>query len=119
MSAHLPALVVIAPLLAAVVVPLLGRRSPGAAHAVTLAALGFVLAASSFLLSVVVANGVWRYAFAGWAPPWGIEYVLDPLSAGMMVLVSFLALAHRFTPGPTSLQATHSESEFSIRSIFC
>ena len=92
MSAHLPVLVVMVPLLAAVVVPLLGRRSPGAAHAVTLTALGFALAASGLLLSAVVTGGVWRYELAGWAPPWGIEYVLDPLSAGMMVLVSFLAL---------------------------
>ena len=93
MSAHLPILIVVVPLVAALVVPLLGRRTPGVAHAVTLAALIFALVASGLVLARVVVDGVWRYQLGGWAPPWGIEYVVDPLSGGMMVLVSFLALA--------------------------
>ena len=60
MSAHLPILIVVVPLVAALVVPLLGRRTPGVAHAVTLAALIFALVASGLVLARVVVDGVWR-----------------------------------------------------------
>ena len=40
MSEHLPVLIVILPLTAALVVPLVGRRSPAAAHGLTLGAFG-------------------------------------------------------------------------------
>ena len=43
-------------------------------------------------LMTVLENGRWHYEMGGWAPPWGIEYVIDPLSGGMAVLVSFMAL---------------------------
>ncbi|HJO39705.1 MAG: monovalent cation/H+ antiporter subunit D family protein [Vicinamibacterales bacterium] len=102
MSEHLPVLIVVVPLSAAFVVPLLGRRSSGAAHIVTLGALAATLVAASVALARVLrtADGVWRYELGGWAPPWGIEYVLDPLSGGMSVLVAGLALAAAIYAGP-------------------
>ena len=98
MSEHLPVLIVILPLTAALVVPLVGRRSPAAAHGLTLGALAATLACAITALARVMdmaamGAGAWRYSFGGWAPPWGIEYVLDPLAGGMAVLVSALALA--------------------------
>ena len=48
------------------------------------------LCATTALLRVLD-TGPWHYELGGWAPPWGIEYVIDPLSAGMAMLVSFVA----------------------------
>ena len=52
------------------------------------------------ILKSVVAGGDIRYRLGGWPPPWGIEYVVDSLSAFMLVLVSSIGLltavyAHR------------------------
>ncbi len=110
MSDHLPVLIVVLPLAAALVVPLLGRRSPAAAHGVTLGVLAVTLACAVAALMRVVTTAAtagepWRYQLGGWPPPWGIEYVLDPLSGGMAVLVSALALVASVYAWPY-LQAT-------------
>ncbi len=53
--------------------------------------------AASFLVSMagvahVIANGEIRYHLGGWAPPVGIEWVLDPLSAFMVAIVTTIGL---------------------------
>ena len=80
MTAHLPVLIVVLPLAASVIVPLLALVSVKAAFAVALLALAAAALASCTALSHVLAHGVLRYELGGWAPPWGIEYVVDPLS---------------------------------------
>ena len=92
MSAHLPVLMVVLPLAGAVVVPVVGLASARAARALALLALVLAHLCAVGALRVVLANGTWRYRLGGWAPPWGIEYVVDALAGGMAVLVSFVAL---------------------------
>lgn len=93
MRSHLPALIVLAPLCAAVAAPLAAFAVPRAAKALSLAALAASAAASMAALRAALSHGALRYEFGGWAAPWGIEYVLDPLSGALAVLVSGLALA--------------------------
>ena len=71
MTAHLPVLIVVLPLAASVIVPLVSLASAPAAFAV--ACLAFVAAAvaSCAALSHVLAHGALRYELGGWAPPWG------------------------------------------------
>lgn len=87
--AHLPVLVVLAPLLAAPLCVLgRGDRWPW-----LVASLGawLSLGASVLLLRKVLRDGPWRYFVGGWEPPWGIELAIDPANALLLVLVTLLA----------------------------
>lgn len=92
MTAHLPALIVLMPLAVALTVPVWARLSAVLAYFMTLASLVIALISSLGSLQHVLLNGKWHYYFGGWLPPWGIEYVIDPLAGGIAVLVSFLGL---------------------------
>ena len=84
---HLPALQVIVPLLAAVLVmPLV--RWPRTAWAVTTGAVWLTLVIALGLLRQVLADGTVHYAHGGWEPPWGIEYRIDALNAFVLLIVS-------------------------------
>jgi len=48
--------------------------------------------ASINTLLTVIANGTIHYRLGGWAPPFGIEYVVDHLNAMMLVIVSVISL---------------------------
>ena len=100
MTAHVPVLIVVMPLLAAVLVPLLAFRSTRLAQLTVLVVLGGVVLGASTALRRVLVHGAWHYPLGGWAPPWGIEYVIDPLAGGMAVLISGMALPAVLYAGP-------------------
>jgi len=87
--AHLPALEVVVPLIAAPLTLVLRRAS--IAWALTTAACAFSFVAALLLAAEVAEHGPLSYAIGSWAPPWGIEYRVDALSAFMLVLVSGIA----------------------------
>ncbi len=92
MTQHVPVLIVIIPLLAALIVPLASLRTMAGARAIALLALLGVVACSGAALSQALTTGPLHYELGGWAPPWGIAYVLDPLSGGMALLIGIIAL---------------------------
>ena len=100
MTAHLPVLIVVIPLVAAIATPLLARFSSRWSRALTIGALTGAHICSLAALSRVLTTGTWHYHMGGWSPPWGIEYVIDPLGGGMAVLVSFFAVIVSFYAGP-------------------
>lgn len=86
MMSHLPALQVLVPFVSAGLALLVWR--PRASWLVAMLA-----SLASFLISIgilreVLAVGPISYAIGGWAPPWGIEYRVDPLNAFILLLVS-------------------------------
>lgn len=83
---HLPALLVVLPLLAAPICALLpGWRAPWLlATAVTWAV--FALAVQAVVQ--VIDSGAISYDLGGWAPPWGIEYRIDGISAFVAMIVT-------------------------------
>ena len=85
----MPALIVVTPLAVALLTPIIKRISHVLARVTDLTALLLALASSIGSLNIALAEGAWHYFFGGWAPPWGIEYVIDPLSGGLATLVSF------------------------------
>jgi multicomponent Na+:H+ antiporter subunit D len=99
-TAHMPALIVVTPLAVALLTPIITRISPVLARVTALTALLVALASSIGSLNIALAEGAWHYFFGGWAPPWGIEYVIDPLSGGLATLVSFFGLLVLFYAGP-------------------
>ncbi|MBN4083085.1 monovalent cation/H+ antiporter subunit D family protein [bacterium AH-315-B06] len=86
MMQHLPALLIVVPLLAAPICVLLGRGR--FAHGFTLAVTWVTFAMSALLLHTVLESGAISYHLGGWAPPWGIEYRIDPVNAYVLLIVS-------------------------------
>ncbi len=74
-------------LLFAFVAALLGIWRQRWAYAAAVVGLTISLAAAIIGLSNVLTVGELRSYFGGWPPPFGIEYVLDPLSAFMAVII--------------------------------
>ena len=92
MSEHLPLLVLLAFFGGALSMPLAGlinRRGPWYVAVISSA----LAAAFAFYgLFHVASHGEVRYAVGNWAPPLGIELLLDPLSAFMLVVIAGIAL---------------------------
>ncbi len=89
---QLPILIPLSLLLPALVIPLyvfLGQK-PAYITAILGTALSFFFATAG--LHTVLSEGELRYHLGGWPPPIGIEYVLDPLSAFMAVLITGIGL---------------------------
>jgi multicomponent Na+:H+ antiporter subunit D len=89
---NLPVLVPVLFLLAALLAPLLGQWRRGLSYLVALLASLVNTAVALYSLYYVVVNGIVRHKFGGWVPPIGIEYVLDPLAAFMIAVVTVVSL---------------------------
>jgi multicomponent Na+:H+ antiporter subunit D len=84
--AHLPAIQVILPLVAAPLCVIMGRAQRAWWVAVVVSWCAFLTAAG--LLNQVLDHGVIRYPLGGWAAPWGIEYRIDEINAFVLLIVS-------------------------------
>ena len=97
MSDHLPILVFLVPFLAAICMPLVGLKDPGRCRPLALTALWAMFLLSAATLWRILSHGEIRYAFSGWTPPAGIEWVADEIAGIMVVVLSalaFLSLLH-------------------------
>ena len=84
-------LIILIPLMSSYTIPLLGWRWRGSAFFVALAAIGASMICSFILLYTVLTQGTIHYHLGGWLPPWGIEYVIDPLNGFMGVVVCVIS----------------------------
>jgi multicomponent Na+:H+ antiporter subunit D len=100
MTAHLPVFIVVVPLAVALFIPLVALLSARLAHLVTLLTLLVVGLWAATALSLALEQGPWHYHLGGWAPPWGIEYVIDALSGGMATLIALIAVLVVIYSGP-------------------
>ena len=87
-----PILAVVAPLLAAFVLPVLGRWKRAWVFPATLATLALACGAAVATARAVAAGGAVEYYLGGWEPPWGIAFRVDGLGALLLLLVTFLPL---------------------------
>jgi len=83
---HLPAFQVAVPLIAAPLCAVL--LVPRLAYLFAIAVAWVTFAISIALLVEVLNSGPIVYAMGNWLPPWGIVYVIDPLNALILVLIS-------------------------------
>ena len=88
-EAHLPALQVVVPLLAAPVCVLLGRGRLAWGLSVLVSWVCLLISIS--LLWLVITDGPISYPLGSWAAPWGIEYRVDVLNAFILLIVSGMA----------------------------
>lgn len=87
MSSNLPTLLFLVPFLAALVCAALGGRRPRLIAGISASAMVLTAGLSIWAVVRVLGHGALRAHFGGWLPPVGIEWVLDPLSALMVLLV--------------------------------
>jgi multicomponent Na+:H+ antiporter subunit D len=89
---QLPILLLLPLLFGAVLAVLASLWRPVAAQIVAVLATATTLMLAVIALLQVVRDGPISYALGGWAPPVGIEYVLDPLSAYLVTIVAAVGL---------------------------
>jgi len=105
---NLPAFLFLIPFVVAISMPMVGLIRKNVCWPVALVALSSMSVVSFFAFHHVYLNGPISYRFGGWAPPLGIEWVLDGLSALVMILVSLMGLLTVFYAGP-GVQKTMSQ----------
>jgi multicomponent Na+:H+ antiporter subunit D len=92
-------LIVVVPLMSSYAIPLIGWKWRKTAFFVAQGAVTVSMMCSFVILQAVMTRGTIHYHMGGWLPPWGIEYVVDPLNAFMLVMVCvlsfFITLASR------------------------
>ncbi len=89
---HLPIIVILIPLTAAYLMPLVGYKWKRLCNSFAVVALLLSFLGSIALARLVLTNGPIHYHMAGFKPPWGIELVADYLGAYMCVVISFITL---------------------------
>jgi multicomponent Na+:H+ antiporter subunit D len=91
MVKNAPILIPVVYLTACLVIALIRPRFRHFAYPVTLVAVSLASAISIGMLCLVIQYGIMRYQFGGWVPPIGIEYVIDPLSGFVLVVINAVA----------------------------
>lgn len=92
MSQHIPVLIPITLLAAALLAPLAGLVRKGLTYWFALLAVAFDAFLSLWGLARVLTSGAVEYRMGGWMAPIGIEYVMDPLSAFFCSVIAVVAL---------------------------
>jgi len=92
MADQFAALIIVVPLIASIFVPVIGWWKKRLCYPWVVAVLVIPLISSLSVLNTVMTTGKFSYRLGGWAPPWGIEYMLDHLSAFVLVIVSSISL---------------------------
>lgn len=110
---QLPILIIILPLIAAPLCVLLGQRHLVYAFSLVVSWLTFAIALA--LVGKVVTSGAISYDLGGWPAPYGIEYVVDPLSAFVMMFITGVG-AIVLTYAPPSI---NREIPLSKHYLFC
>ena len=92
MTRHLPALIIVIPLLSALITAGSGWINQKFPFRIAVSALLLSFICSVLLLIQVVTTGIaMEYRMAGWAGPVGIVYIIDHLSAIVLVVITAVA----------------------------
>jgi multicomponent Na+:H+ antiporter subunit D len=93
MAEQFPVLILVIPLLTAFIISLFGAERDNLSFGLLTAALaGSFFSAVQTLLQVLQAHSPIHYRLGSWPPPFGIELVIDHLSAMVLCIVSGCAL---------------------------
>ncbi len=102
-SAHLPAIQVVLPLIAAPICVVFRRSN--IAWFVALVVSWLSLGVSIMLLEQVMSGGPISYLLGNWQAPWGIEYKVDTLTAFVLLIVTAIgAIVMVFAPDSVHLE---------------
>ena len=105
-----PALIVIAPLLAALFAGLAVWIKERLSYSIALIGLGISTFSAFKVLMQVIDSGTIQYKMAGWAPPMGIEYRIDLLNAMVLLLVASIAFINLLASYKSVTQETNDRA---------
>ena len=89
---HLPILVILFPLSAALLNPLFGYFNTNISKKIIMTSLFLSMVCAALQLAQIVKTGeVIHYYMGGWAPPIGIEFVIDGLNGVIILLVAIIS----------------------------
>ena len=89
---HFPVLIIVLSLFSAFTIFLAGWVNKKSCVFISITTLIAQFVMSIVILHRVLTHGPIHYRLGGWAPPWGIEYVMDALNAYVLIVLLFLAL---------------------------
>jgi multicomponent Na+:H+ antiporter subunit D len=110
MTEHLAVLPLIVLLVAALLQPIVGLVARRLAWPLAVGAVAIATVMAVAALARVVSSGSMRYAVGGWEPPWGVEVVVDRLSAFVQAVILGVATWSLLSGGP-SVRARHQRGE--------
>lgn len=102
MTDHFMVLPVLIPLISAMVCLLFGTRFRDVKRGIGIVALLSTIGVAGYMVSLAHTDQIITYGLSNWPSPFGILFVLDRLSAAMVLLTSMLAL-FAFAYGITSV----------------
>ncbi len=89
---HVPLLTVVIPLIAGFLMPIVGWIDRKLCWYWVMLIMFVVLLMTSSNLYTVITTGTIHYQLGGWAPPVGIEYVIDLLNGFVCLIIAFIGL---------------------------
>ncbi len=104
---NLPALIPLIFLASALLIPLVGVWKKRIAYPLAIITTLTAVSLSFYGFIYVLINGTVRYHFGGWRPAIGIEYVYDPLSSFVVLVINFITLmviTHSYKPVSLDLE---------------
>ncbi len=104
---NLPAIIPLLFLTSALLIPLISDWKKKVSYPFTIVTTLTATSLSVYGFIYVLYNGTIRYHFGGWVPPIGIEYVYDPLSSFVSLVINFIALVvltHSYIPVEQDLE---------------
>lgn len=90
---HLPVLLIVVSILASLLILIAGWWDRRLCYPISLVTILSLFGAAILILLQVIRKGVVRYYLGGWAPPFGIELVIDSFSGFILVTILLLAAA--------------------------
>jgi multicomponent Na+:H+ antiporter subunit D len=87
-----PILIIVVPLMTAFLVIMAGWFRKSLCYPLVILSLSLSVLSSLSILKDVLSQGTLHYRLGNWAPPWGIEYVIDHLNAFVALIVSIISL---------------------------
>ena len=87
-----PILIGVFPLVFALLTLAIGLFDKRVCYPFVIVGLSLSAISSVVALMTVMKTGPIHYYLGSWDPPWGIEYVIDHLSAFMLVIISFMSV---------------------------
>lgn len=118
MEQHLPILVIAVPLLTAPLCVLLGSRLVAKVLALVVTWTTFAISVALMLQVLESETGRISYPLGNWLPPYGIEYVVDSLSAFVMLFVSGMGALVLTWAGPSIRREVHPSRHYMFYSLY-
>ena len=101
---HLPVLIIVVPLASALLCPVIGHFSKNSCKRTVISALFIAVILSAIqLIQVIKAGEPIHYFLGGWAPPIGIEFVVDGLNGVIILLIAIVSWLTALYSSPIEL----------------